>query len=307
VQLIRSLLAATVLLAGVAGCSEAGAGDDDQAVVAVITPYLANAATKEVVEKFKAAGETRGWKVTVTDTAGDFNALNSKMQNAANQKVDAIVLGMGDPQQMGLGLDSARSASVPVFAIDAAPADGIAANVTSDNADLGRKSAGALLDAIGGKGRVAMLTHDPHPGVRARAAAAKAVFEGAGVTVVASKHVTVPGPVESARKTTDDLLTANPGAADLTGIWAGWDEPALGAAQAVEQAKRTGVAVVGVDGQDFALAAIDKAGPFKATVKQDWAAIAEQTAVLVADALTGKQPAQKEYTLPGTLYTQKKS
>ncbi|MGX6603299.1 substrate-binding domain-containing protein [Micromonosporaceae bacterium Da 78-11] len=305
-QLIRSLLAITVVLAGTAGCSESAAGDDDQAVVAVITPYLANAATKEVVEKFKATGEKRGWKVTVTDTAGDFSALNSKMQNAANQKVDAIVLGMGDPQQMGLGLDAARTASVPVFAIDAAVADGIAANVTSDNADLGRQSAGALLDAIGGKGKIAMLTHDPHPGVRARAAAAKAVFEGAGVTVVAAKHVAVPGPVEAARKITDDLLTANPGADDLTGIWAGWDEPALGASQAIEQAKRTGVAVVGVDGQDFALAAIDKGGPFKATVKQDWAAIAEQTAVLVTDQLAGQQPAQKEYTLPGTLVSQKR-
>ncbi|MEU4622092.1 substrate-binding domain-containing protein [Actinoplanes sp. NPDC023801] len=295
---MRYLLAGVVALTATGCTAQAG---DDKPVIAVLTPYLANAATKEVVGKFQEAGEKRGWKVTVSDTAGDFSALNSKMQNAANQKVDAIVLGMGDPQQMGLGLEAARSSSVPVFSIDAAVADGIAANVTSDNADLGRKSADALVAAIGGGGRIAMLTHDPHPGVRARTAAAREAFTAAGITVVASEHVAVPGPVEAARKVTDDLLTAHPGQDGLDGIWAAWDEPALGAAQAAEQAKRVDLAVVGVDGQDFALAAIKTGGPFRATVKQDWSAIAERTATLVEDMLKGTQPAQREYTVPGTL------
>jgi ribose transport system substrate-binding protein len=302
-RLIPSLLAAGLLVTA-AACAEPASAD--RPTVAVITAYLANAATKEVVEDFQAAGEKRGWKVTVTDTAGDFNALNSKMVNAANEKVSAIVLGMGDPQQMGLGLRAAGDASVPVVAIDAAAADGIAANVTSDNDDLGRQSAEALVEAVGGKGRIAMLTHDPHPGVRARAAAAKAVFEKAGLQVVASKHVAVPGPVEAARKVTDDLLTAYTGANALNGIWAGWDEPALGATQSIEQAGRSAVAVVGVDGQDFALAEIEKGGPFRATVKQDWSGVADKAAGLVEDLLNGKAAAEKQYTLPGTLVTQKK-
>ncbi len=297
---MRHLLTAAALVLASSGCG-AGAGQaPDGPAVSVVTPYLANAATKDVVDKFTAIGEQRGWKVTVTDTAGDFNMLNDKIQSAAAREPSAIVLAMGDPTQLSLGLKAATDNKVPVFAIDAAQADGIAANVTSDNADLGRKSAQALLEAIGGSGEIAMFGHDPHPGVRARAAAARAEFDKAGVTVVTVKHVPVPGPVEGARKLTTDLLAVTPG---LKGIWAAWDEPALGATQAITQAGRTGISVVGVDGQDFALAEIQKAGPFYATVKQDWDSVARKVADLITDQLAGKAPAQREFALPGTTVT----
>lgn len=268
--------------------------------VTVVTPYLANASTKEVIDLFKADGEGRGWTVTVVDTAGDMNKLNSAFQDAAAQAPDAIVMGMGDPTQVSLGLKAAKDAGVPVFAIDAAPADGILVNVTSNNTDLGQQSANALIEAMGGKGAVVMLTHDPHPGVRARAEGAKAVFEEKGITILEAKHVDVPGPVDNARTAVQDLITAR--GDDIAGVWGGWDEPALGATQALLAAGKNEVPVVGVDGQDFALAEIEKGGPFKATVKQDWKAIAAEVAKLLeAQVIDGVAPAQPQVELPGTL------
>ena len=270
--------------------------------VQVLTPYLANAATKEVIDLFKADGEERGWDVSVIDTAGDMNKLNSAFQDAAAQGPDAIVLGTGDPTQISLGLKAAADAEVPVFAIDAGAADGIVANVTSDNADLGQQSAKALIDAMDGKGAVVMLTHDPHPGVRARAEGARKTFEEAGIEVLEAKHVEVPGPIEDARASVQDIMSAR--ADEVTGIWGGWDEPALGAVQALEAAGITDVPVVGVDGQDFALAEIEKGGPFVATVKQDWPAIAAKVADLVeAKAVDGKDPETNNFELPGSLVT----
>ncbi|TRY17293.1 substrate-binding domain-containing protein [Tessaracoccus rhinocerotis] len=147
-----------------------------------------------------------------------------------------------------------------------------------------------------------MLTHDPHPGVKARAEGARAVFEAAGIEVLEAKHVEVPGPVENARASVQDLVSAR--GDDITGIWGGWDEPALGATQALEAAGVSDVPVVGVDGQDFALAEIDKGGPFVATVKQDWAAIAAEVAELVeAKVVDGQDPAESNIELPGTLVT----
>ncbi len=270
--------------------------------VQVLTPYLASAATKEVIDLFQADGEERGWEVSVVDTAGDMNKLNSAFQDAAAQKPDAIVLGTGDPTQISLGLKAAADAGVPVFAIDAGTADGIVANVTSDNADLGEQSAGALIEAMDGKGAVVMLTHDPHPGVRARAEGAKKVFEDAGIEVLEAKHVEVPGPVEDARASVQDIMSAR--ADEVTGIWGGWDEPALGAVQALEAAGITDVPVVGVDGQDFALAEIEKGGPFVATVKQDWSAIAAKIAdLLEAKVVDGEDPETNNFELPGSLIT----
>lgn len=308
----------TIALAVAASLSLMSCGNDDagapaepaastpvaeQAVsVQVLTPYLANAATKEVIDLFQADGEERGWDVSVVDTAGDMNKLNSAFQDAAAQGPDAIVLGTGDPTQISLGLQAAADAGVPVFAIDAGAADGIVANVTSDNVDLGQQSAQALIDAMGGEGAVVMLTHDPHPGVRARAEGAKKVFEDAGIEVLEAKHMEVPGPVEDARASVQDLMSAR--ADEVTGIWGGWDEPALGATQALEAASITDVPVVGVDGQDFAIAEIEKGGPFVATVKQDWEAIAEQVADLVeAKVVDDEDPETNNFELPGTLVT----
>jgi len=284
------------------GDAAAPAAGDDATSVVVLTPYLANAATKEAIDDLTEQGEALGWEVSVVDTAGDMNRLNSAFQDAAAQEPDAIVLGSGDPTQISLGLQSAADAGIPVFAMDAAPAEGIAANVTSDNTDLGQQSAQALLDAIGGEGSVVMFTHEPHPGVKARAAGARAVFEEAGVTVLEEKHVAVPGPVDDARTSMQDILSAR--GDEVTGVWGGWDEPALGVTQALEAAGVTDVPVVGVDGQDFALAAIESGGPFTATVAQDWEAISGQVVELIQDLVeNGAEPEQDQYELPGELVT----
>lgn len=301
--LVGIAAAASLILSSCAADTTPGAstGDDDGLTVAIVTPYLSNASTKEVIDLFTEDAESRGWTVSVEDTAGDMNRLNSAFQNAAAQQPDAIVLGMGDPTQVSLGLKAAADAGVPVFAIDAAPAEGILANVTSDNVDLGEKSANALIEAIGGTGSVVMLTHDPHPGVKARAEGARALFEKAGITILESKHVEVPGPVDNARTSIQDIVSAQ--GDKVSGIWGGWDEPALGATQALEAAGVTGVPVVGIDGQDFALAEIAKDGPFIATVKQDWAAIAKKVAELIEANAAGTAPSEAQIELPGTLIT----
>lgn len=272
--------------------------------VAVVTPYMANATTKYAIEQFEKYGKEQGWNVTVTDTNADFNQLVSRIQDAVTQNVDAIVLGMGDPAQMSAGLDAAQAAGIPVFGLDAGNGPGVVLNITSDNGQLGKETAHYLAEAIGGKGNVIMFTHDPHPGVRARAEAAAAEFaKYPDITVVEKKHVEVPGPVDFARNLTQDLLTAYPNDGDIAGIWAGWDEPALGATQAIEAAGRQGIAVVGIDGTDFARAEIVKGGPFKASIAQDFDGMAQQLVGIIAAYLGGEQPASESMQIPGVLVT----
>jgi ribose transport system substrate-binding protein len=280
------------------------AASSDAITVAVVTPYLANATTKYVIDRFQAEGTAKGWNVTVTDTNADFNELVNRIDNAVTQGVDAIVLGMGDPAQMTKGLESAAAAGIPVFGLDAGVADNVVLNITSDNGQLGKETAHQLAEAIGGKGNVVMFTHDPHPGVRARAEAAAAEFANyPEITVIEKKHIEVPGPVDFARTLTQDLLTANPDAGSIAGIWAGWDEPALGAVQAIEAAGRAEILVVGIDGTDFAKAEIAKGGPFNASIAQDFDGMAAQLAGIVEEYLNGTQPDSNLVTIPGILIT----
>jgi ribose transport system substrate-binding protein len=307
--LVAGCVAATPAPAGDTGASEAetetGAQVEEPKQVAVVTPYMANETTAYVIDQFEQEAAARGWHVTVTDTAGDFNLLVSRIEDAVVQDVDAVVLGMGDPAQMTKGLEAAQEEGIPVFGLDAGVTEGVMLNVTSDNTALGQTSAEALIDAIGGEGNVVMFTHDPHPGVRERAAAAAEVFEATdGITIIEKQHIDVPGPVENARAITEDLLTAYPEEGSIAGIWAGWDEPALGATQAIEAAGRGEIAVVGIDGTDFARAEIAKGGPFVATVAQDFDAMAARLADLVEAYFQGEEPSQDWYRLPGNLVTQ---
>lgn len=313
---ISKLLLLFTLLVTLAACvpvqpaaPAASSGDaapttGDTITVAVVTPYLANVTTKYVIDRFQAEGAAKGWNVTVTDTNSDFNELVNRIDNAVTQGVDAIVLGMGDPAQMTKGLESAAAAGIPVFGLDAGVADNVALNITSDNGQLGKETAHQLAEAIGGKGNVVMFTHDPHPGVRARAEAAAAEFANyPDITVMEKKHIEVPGPIDFARTLTQDLLTANPDAGSIAGIWAGWDEPALGAVQAIEAGGRTEILVVGIDGTDVAKAEIAKGGPFNATIGQDFDGMAAQLAGIIEAYLNGTQPDSNLVTIPGVLIT----
>jgi ribose transport system substrate-binding protein len=272
--------------------------------VAVITPYMANETTKYVIDQFKLNAEAIGWEVNVTDTAGDFNLLVSRIQDAVTKEVDAIVLGMGDPAQMTAGLEAAENAGIPVFGLDAGIAQGVLLNVTSDNSDLGRISAGALVEAIEEKGNVVMFTHDPHPGVNERAAAAEEYFnQYSNIVILDKKHIDVPGPVENARKITEDLITAYSEVGSIAGIWAGWDEPALGAVQAIDAAGRNEIKVVGIDGTDFAKSEISKGGSFIASVAQDFDSMAVKLVELMKNYFNGDMPEQEWYKIPGKLIT----
>lgn len=309
---IVRLLLTLVVLWSLAACTavvpsagESSAPAEPSITVAVVTPYMANATTKYAIEQFEKYGKEKGWNVTVTDTNADFNLLVSRIEDAVTQQVDAIVLGMGDPAQMTKGLEAAQAAGIPVFGLDAGNGPGVVLNITSDNGQLGRETARFLAEAIGGKGNVILFTHDPHPGVRARAEAAAAEFANyPEIIILEKKHIEVPGPVDFARNVTQDLLTAYPNDGDIAGIWAGWDEPALGATQAIEAAGRSGILVVGIDGTDFARAEIAKGGPFITTIAQDFDGMARQLADIIADYLNGQPPASETVQIPGVLITQ---
>ena len=306
---MKKFIIVLLIFVSVIGIPLFGAGKKEEAAkarkIAIVTPYMANATTAFVIKRCKKYAENEGWSVSVSDTAGDFGLLVSRIEDAVAQKVDAIVLGMGDPVQMSKGLKTASQAGIPVFGLDAGVTEGVLCNVTSDNTELGIMSAQALVKAIGEKGNVLMFTHDPHPGVRARAKGAEKTLKSyPGISIIGKRHIDVPGPVENAKKIMEDILVSHPEKGYIVGVWAGWDEPAFGATQAIEKmGKGSEIKVVGIDGTDFAKAEILKGGPFVATVAQDFDGMAKKVVSLIKATFSGEKPAQKWYKIKGTLIT----
>jgi ribose transport system substrate-binding protein len=297
---------ATLAISAVAAAALAlpAAAQDQTRTIAIITPdYAAQPAAKEAIDLFQAEAESRGYEVTLTDTASDNAAINGEISTAVSQGVDAIVTAFGTPQEFGEGLADAGAAGVPVFGLDTGGVvEPTLANVTTDPAYLGQASAQAIIDALGGEGQVAMIHFDPFEPVRLRAEAARALFEESGIEVVEYVQGDPADSTGFAKATTLDLLTKYP-AGELDAVWAGWDASALGAFQATQEAGRPEVLVTGVDGQDFARAEVAKGLNWIATVRQDWPTISTTLADIIDAHFAGTDPTESTVFVPAVLIT----
>ncbi|PLL11252.1 sugar ABC transporter substrate-binding protein [Tabrizicola sp. TH137] len=274
--------------------------------VAVVTPYLSQPGTQFYVEAFQARAKELGWEVNVIDTAGDVAAVISRMEDLATQGVDAIVLNV-DPAQVGAGLDAAAAAGIPVFGMDAGTDPRIKANVTSNGYAMAAETAVYVANRIGGAGNVVMFVFDAFPPVQVRGAIADAVFANhPDITVLDRVTPDVSdGGIADSRAKMEAILAANPEPGSIKAVWAAWDQPALGALQAIEAAGRQGegIVITGIDANPQAREAVATGGNFEATVAQDFAGIGATTADTVARVLAGETLKSNVIYVPTRLIT----
>ncbi|MCW5941650.1 MAG: ABC transporter substrate-binding protein [Fimbriimonadaceae bacterium] len=112
--------------------------------------------------------------------------------------------------------------------------------IEGDNKAFGRKSAEYIVQKLGGKGKIVILEGIPSTVNTDRVNAANEVFKASGVQVLDSQ----PGMWnrQKAFEVTQSLLVKHP---QFDAIWAADDDMALGAEQALKEAGRTGVWILG--------------------------------------------------------------
>jgi ribose transport system substrate-binding protein len=274
--------------------------------IAVITPYLSQPGTQFYVEAFQARAKELGWEVNVIDTAGDVAAVISRMEDVAAQGVNAIVLNV-DPAQVGAGLDAAVAANIPVFGMDAGTDPRIKANITSNGYAMAAETSVYVANRIGGAGNVVMFVFDAFPPVQVRGAVADAVFKNhPDITVLDRVTPDVSdGGIADSRAKMEAILAANPEPGSIKAVWAAWDQPALGALQAIEAAGRQGegIVITGIDANPQARDAIAAGGNFEASVAQDFQGIGATTADTVARVLGGETLKTNVIYVPTKLIT----
>ena len=192
----------------------------------------------------------KGWNVNVIDTAGDVAAVIIRIEDMVNQGVDAIVINV-DPAQVAAGLEAAKAANIPVFGMDAGADPLLVTNVTSNGYAMAAETATYVADRIGGAGNVVMFVFDAFPPVQVRGVIADAVF-GNFPDIKVLDRVTPDvsdGGIADSRAKMEAILAANPEPGCIKAVWAAWDQPALGALQAIEAAGRQGegIVITGID------------------------------------------------------------
>jgi len=277
----------------------------DAPVVAVLTPYLAQPGTAFMVQAFQAAGEAKGWTVNVIDTAGDIAALNSRVQDVVTQGVSAIVINV-DPAQVP-ALSDATTAGIPVFGMDAGNDPNVMVNVTSNGYLMAATTATYVVDRLNGAGNIVLYEFPPYPPVQKRGVIAEAIFGNNPDIHVLDTVVpdVTDGGIADSRAKMEAILAANPDAGSINAVWAAWDQPALGALQAIEGAGRDneGIVIVGIDANPQAVDAIAAGGNFEASVAQDFNGIGSTVADQVERVLNGETLTQKVVYVTATLVT----
>lgn len=277
-----------------------------QSKVAIVTPYMAQPGTQFYVEAFQAVADERGWDVNVIDTAGDVAAVISRIEDMVIQNVDAIVINV-DPTQVTAGLQAASDAGIPVFGMDAGSDPLLVTNVTSNGYAMAAETATYVSDRINGEGNVVMFVFDAFPPVQVRGVVADAVF-GNHPDIKVLDRLTPDvsdGGIADSRAKMEAILAANPEPGSIAAVWAAWDQPALGALQAIEAAGRDGegIVITGIDANPQAREAISAGGNFEASVAQDFAGIGAATADAVARVLEGEDLRQSVIYVPTKLVT----
>lgn len=274
--------------------------------IAVITPYLSQPGTQFYVEAFQAEAKTNGWDVNVIDTKGDVAAAISRIEDVSNQKVDAIVINV-DPAQVAAGLQTAKDAGIPVFGMDAGANPLLVTNVTSNGYSMAADTAAYVANRINGKGNVVMFVFDAFPPVQMRGVIADAIFKNnPDIKVIERVTPNVDdGGIADSRAKMEAILAAHPDKGSISAVWAAWDQPALGALQAIEAAGRQneGIVITGIDANPQARDAIAKGSNFEASMAQDFKGIGKATADAVKRYLAGEKIKESVIYVPTRLVT----
>ncbi len=214
----------------------------------------------------KAEAQAKGATITAADGQNDLAKQTSEVEDFISKKVSCIIVNPVDSSGIVAAVTEANTANIPVIAVDrgvtGAPTAGF---IASDNVQAGKLAADALLKALSGKGKIAVLTGVP--GASATNDRTKGFQESlaanSGVTVVANQ--TAQFDRATALSVTENILQAHP---DIVGIFAENDEMALGAIQALTAAGKAGkVLVTAIDGTADGMTAI-VAGTLLETIAQ---------------------------------------
>jgi ribose transport system substrate-binding protein len=225
---------------------------------------------------------------TLIITAGEFDVARQKdqIQDFIVRKVDAIIVSPCDSKSIGTAIQAANQAGIPVFTADiACLAEGakVVCHTASDNVAGGQLAAKAIVQALGGSGKVAIIDHPEVESVIQRVKGFEdELAKSPNITLVAklSGH----GVKDQAFRTAEDILQAHP---DLDAIFGINDDSALGALAAVEKAGKSGkIKIVGFDAVPEAREAI-KAGKIYADVIQKPNEIGRKTIEAIKTYISG--------------------
>ncbi|SFJ40895.1 sugar ABC transporter substrate-binding protein [Brevibacillus centrosporus] len=263
---VHSIILCT-LMAVVAGCGgnaaptnqpkqeaapQAAAPDSGQKPkVTVVLKTLSSQYWKYVEAGAKKAFEDLGVEGKVIGPAAESQVMEqiNMMEDALNQKPQALVVSPSQPDTAIPVFDKYKAANIPVLLVDTdANWDGKATFIGTDNYTAGKLGGEELAKQLTKGDKVALIAGAlGNNATDDRIKGAKEALIAAGMNVVAEQPA--DSDKEKAMSVMENILQTNP---DVKGLFSANDDMALGALRAIE-AKGAAVKIIGTDGNIDAL------------------------------------------------------
>jgi ABC-type sugar transport system substrate-binding protein len=295
----------STMLMGAAFVSHAASSG--KLVVGIANHAAGNEFINNMVERMKQRLDELGASYNYAVADGSLVAHSTNIENLIGKGLKVIVVIGGDAD----GLKPIQKLAVEndcrlISADTGLTGEGVLSDVTSDNAVIGRQMAEFLVDQLDGKGEIVIFREPFYTPTEIRwRDGAKPVFDKyAGIKIVGDTAVQFPDGTIQARSAMENHLVAHP---NIKGVWAVYDQPALGAIQSLRASGMKDVIVVGADGdKQNIMDYIAKGLIQKATVAQNSKEMGKICADIAVQYLKGEKSKFPAHSYaPVTLVTQK--
>ncbi|WP_067922877.1 D-ribose ABC transporter substrate-binding protein [Alicyclobacillus shizuokensis] len=204
----------------------------------------------------KEEAQKEGVKLIVDNGNNDSSTQLNQVEDLIQQKVDAIILNPVDSQGLAQAVKMANNANIPVITLDRTVTGAkVTTYIASDNVKAGKMAADELIKALGGKGSVVELQGQIGTSSEREREQGfdQEIKKASGIQVVARQAANFDR--NEALNVMQNLLQAYP---TVKGVFAQNDEMALGALKAIEQSGKSGIRIVGIDGEAEAVNDVNK-------------------------------------------------
>ncbi|MEC5321505.1 ribose ABC transporter substrate-binding protein RbsB [Brenneria populi subsp. brevivirga] len=232
--------------------------------LALVVSTLNNPFFVSMKEGAQKEADKRGYNLVVLDSQNNPAKELANVQDLTVRGAKALLINPTDSDAVGNAIKLANKAKIPVITLDRVANSGeVVSHVASDNALGGEMAGDFIAQKTGAGAKIIQLE-----GIAGTSAARE---RGAGFIKSAEKNkftILASQPADFDRtkglNVMQNLLTAHP---NVQAVFAQNDEMALGALRALQTAGKTDVLVVGFDGTEDGVKAVES-GKLAATVAQ---------------------------------------
>ncbi len=258
---------------------------------------------KLVADGIAESASKLGVKPVFTDANIDHVRQSANVDNLISQGVDAMIFIIGDEVAMKPMVAKARRAGIKTIFVGGGTAiPDILCSILSDDYRIGYDLAEWMIHKIGGSGNIVVFQNPSQDSTRLRYEGLQAALaKYPKVKVIEDRVLEWTGDRLNAMKITETLMKKYP-KGQLKAVWAAWDAPAYGAAEAAQAAGRTEVFSVGVNGELASMNAIRDGLPVGATVAQRPKEFGRTAMEMAFLAVTEDRTLPREIVFPHLIY-----